>query len=220
LLVFAKEYTPNAAADTADTIYQTLGIKTTILLHPPKSLKTHSNEQRHFFHQILNHAHLWFVQTQKPFLYHSEQPKRNAQKVKRAWLRQHAIAFLEAAQALDLQNTQVKALLIHNAFQHICLGIIRLTMAYQPTTTAIGHLADLCNLTTTIMSEIFPRQTREEKALFRILTTATANLRHNKRPAYNTAPDLEILERRCALLRTETEIIAAQVISAISDTEV
>lgn len=70
--------------------------------------------------------------------------------------------------------------LLAQCLEQTCAGMIAVSLGYRPTTRNLSRLMDLCCNFSNIPMEHFPRDTREEQRLFRVLRGATGGFRYRR----------------------------------------
>jgi hypothetical protein len=81
-------------------------------------------------------------------------------------------------------------------------------LGYHPNHYALSYLFNLCSIFTQLPEEIFPRNTKENELLYKLLTTNFHTLRHAK-TNYHGFTYTELLSKRCSEFIERAEIIAA-----------
>jgi len=106
-----------------------------------------------------------------------------------------ATCCLEAETAIENPNAEpMQAVLLHQATEQICLGLIYAFLGCRPNHYALGYLLDFCELFLPDVTDIFPRQSIEEKARFSKLELRMESLRY--RLSHPSITDIEILRSR------------------------
>lgn len=223
LLVFVQETKENAGSDINDKIKaKTQGALTaTVLIHHVQSLKDLCQDQQFFFWQIMQNADLIFQDINKPpDLNISETPKRNLKSTSHyiAW-RNNNIATIWGWVYNDddaSSSDEVKMSALHQIVEQICLSLIRVFIGYTPNHFALEYLFNLCEYFTTITADFFPRQTREDKSIFKLLKQQPNTLRFSK------ANDVDylyyqVVEERCKNFKNQAEILIQNEINRQSE---
>lgn len=213
LLVFVQETKDNAVSDISDKIKaKTQGTLTaTVLIHHVQSLKDLCQDQKAFFWQIMQKAELIFQDINKPpYLNISETPKRNLKSTSHyiAWRRNNIATIWGWVYNDDdaSSSDEVKMSALHQIVEQICLSLIRVFVGYTPNHFALEYLFNLCEYFTTITADFFPRQTREDKAIFKLLKQQPNTLRFSKT---NDVDYLyyQVVEERCKNFKNQAEIL-------------
>ncbi|PVX46759.1 hypothetical protein C8C85_2642 [Flavobacterium sp. 103] len=225
LLVFVYEAKENAGSDISDKIKaKTQGSLTaTVLIHHVQSLKDLCQDQQFFFWQIMQKAELLFQDINKPpYLNISETPKRNLKSTSHyiAW-RNNNIATIWGWVYNDddaSSSDEVKMSALHQIVEQICLSLIRAFIGYTPNHFALEYLFNLCEYFTTITSDFFPRQTWEDKSIFKLLKQQPNTLRFSK------ANDVDylyyqVVEERCKNFKNQAEILIQNEINRQNEVE-
>lgn len=213
LLVFVQETKENAGSDISDKIKaKTKGSLTaTVLIHHVQSLKDLCQDQQFFFWQIMQKAELLFQDVNKPpYLNISETPKRNLNSTSHyiAWRKSNIATIWGWVYNDDdaSSSDEVKMSALHQIVEQICLSLIRVFIGYTPNHFALEYLFNLCEYFTTITTDFFPRQTREDKSIFKLLKQQPNTLRFSKT---NDVDYLyyQVVEERCKKFIKQAEIL-------------
>jgi hypothetical protein len=213
ILIVANETRPNAVAEVTDLVFvKTNGLfSVTVLLHSQKWISEAPSKYRHFFAKVVASEPVYqTVDWKVPALW-LEPAQRDFGAAAKAWEHRQVIieATLQAENAIEHPaGEQVRAALLHQVVEQVCLGLVEVFMGYRPVHFGLGYLFDLCGNFTGLVDGVFPRQTEEEKELFKLLASNPALLRH--RPQEIELADIEILQRRACVLydRAAKEICA------------
>lgn len=213
LLVFVSETMENASNDISDKIKtKTQGaLTTTILLHHVQSLKSLGQDQQFFFWQIMQNAELLFQDINNPpFLNISETPKRNLRLASNYIANRSNIVITIWNLVYnddDVSNSyELKMFALHQIVEQTCLSLIRVFTGYTPSHFAMEHLFSLCEYFSSITADFFPRQTKEDRAMFSLLKQQSHVLRFAK------ANDVDylyyqLMEERCGKFRKQADIL-------------
>lgn len=208
ILAVSRNLPENAIADLSSQIRALTHEKynLTLLLHKPTQLK--KAKHKHLFQQI--HETGWLMQAQQPIDKLINWPEKNQPS-------QHQLRkftnnrLFTAKQLFDLEYAietsdggLLKASLLHLGVEQLCLAIIYTYMGYYPNHFHLEYLFNLCANCTSIVDEIFPRTTKEDKTLMHILNTTPQQLRFKKTDQF-TLTQLELLEERCEKLYQATK---------------
>ena len=225
LLVFVHETKENAGSDISDKIKtKTKGSLTaTVLIHHVQSLKDLCQDQQFFFWQIMQNAELLFQDINKPpYLSISETPKRNLKSTSHyiAW-RKNNIATIWGWVYNDddaSSSDEVKMSALHQIVEQICLSLIRVFIGYTPNHFALEYLFNLCEYFTTITTDFFPRQTLEDKSIFKLLKQQPNTLRFSKT---NDVDYLyyQVVEERCRVFKKQAKILIQNEINRQNEVE-
>ncbi|OUD31361.1 hypothetical protein [Flavobacterium sp. FPG59] len=225
LLVFVHETKENAGSDINDKIkVKTQGALTaTVLIHHVQSLKNLCQDQQFLFWQIMQNADLIFQDINTPpYLNISETPKRNLKSTSHyiAW-RKNNIATIWGWVYNDddaSSSDEVKMSALHQIVEQICLSLIRVFIGYTPNHFALEYLFNLCEYFTTITADFFPRQTQEDKNIFKLLKQQPNTLRFSKA---NDVDYLyyEVVEERCKNFKKQAEILIQNEINRQNEVE-
>jgi len=109
----------------------------------------------------------------------------------------NARGFIEGAAAIrDPERMPVKVAMLHQGMELVCLGLIRVFLAYKPQRHTLSHLVDLCCSFLPFAEQIFPRKDTEDKELFNLLAGAANGLRY-KGTLPVTFGTINLMENRC-----------------------
>ena len=223
LLVFVHETKENAGSDINDKIKaKTQGALTaTVLIHHVQSLKNLCQDQQFLFWQIMQNADLIFQDINKPpYLNISETPKRNLKSTSHyiAW-RNNNIATIWGWVYNDddaYSSDEVKMSALHQIVEQICLSLIRVFIGYTPNHFALEYLFNLCEYFTTITADFFPRQTKEDKSIFKLLKQQPNTLRFSKANDVDYL-NYQIVEERCKKFKKQAEILIQNEIDQLNE---
>ncbi|OOG69971.1 hypothetical protein [Flavobacterium sp. A45] len=204
LLILTNENKINAAADISDIIKaKTEGRYTaTLLLHKSTSVRHLTSHKLSFFYEALTKSQTIYEHVNvPPNIAFDGIPKRKVDLIRSHWKNRNIIAktFLESENQIDGFDTElIQESMLHIAVEQICLGLIDAFLGYQPNHFSLTFLFDLCEIFTSLPSEIFPRTTEEDKRMFDLLKIHPSSLRW---ASLKTSSFLhtELLEKRCNL---------------------
>jgi hypothetical protein len=171
----------------------------------------------------MQNADLIFQDINKPpFLNISETPKRNLKSTSHyiAW-RSNNIATIWGWVYNDddaSSSDEVKMSALHQIVEQICLSLIRVFIGYTPNHFALEYLFNLCEYFTTITADFFPRQTKEDKSIFKLLKQQPNTLRFSKT---NDVDYLyyQVVEERCKNFKKQAEILIQNEINRQNEVE-
>ena len=200
LLLFVGHFVADAPGNIADRVgTRTNGRCTvTVLMHGKKSLGTSNSDQQFFFYQAMERGRLLFQAARPPYLGFSTPPARDMEPA-RGYVeqRKRAVASFVAAVSENMGTvTRMKVYLLHLIVEHTCLGLLRLFLGYTPNHFSLPFLLELCTYSCPLTALYFPRETDQDKQLFRLLVTSFNALRHGAVDDVNDC-DYEVLRRRC-----------------------
>ena len=183
LFLIVKQFQNDVLGNVANKIKEQTGgrCNVTILMHTKKSLHQKTGDQQHFFYQILQRGTLLYQETTNPsFLPFDETPTRNLKSAKMYVMqRDRTKAFLMDAEGLDGGGaTKLHVYMMHLVIEQTCLGLIRLFLGYSPNQFALQYLFELCEYFSPLTAEIFPRVTKKDRELLKILSGHTNSLRY------------------------------------------
>lgn len=206
LLVITNEIIENASFDIADTIKtKTDGRYTvTLLLHKTTSIRFLAPHKMFFFHEALTKSQMVYEHVNvPPNIAFDEIPIRNLESIRSHWSNRKRIAevYLESENQIDGSDTEViQEAMMHTAVEQLCLGLIDVFLGYNPNHFSIAYLFDLCEIFTDLTSEIFPRNTQEDKELFDLIKAHPSKLRWTRLKTMNFL-HTELLQKRCNLFQ-------------------
>jgi hypothetical protein len=204
LLVFTNENKTNAVADISDIIKnKTDGRYTaTLLFHKATSVRHLTSHKLYFFHEVLTKSQIIYEHVNvPPNIAFDGIPKRKIDLMRSHWKNRNTVAetFLESENQIDGFDTElIQESMLHIAVEQICLGLIDVFLGYQPNHFSLTFLFDLCEIFTSLTSEIFPRKTEEDKMLFDLLKMHPSSLRWANLKT-SSFLNTELLEKRCNL---------------------
>jgi hypothetical protein len=217
LLVVANEARPNAIAEVSDLVYVNSNgmFSVTVLLHSREWINKAPDKYRDFFARVVAAPAVYqAVEWELPAAWVGEFG-RDFDAAAKAWEHRQVIieASLQAENAIEHPaGEQVRAALLHQVAEQVCLGLIEVFMGYRPVHFALGYLFDLCGNFTPLVADIFPRHTTEEKGLFKLLASNPALLRHRSQELSLT--DIELLQRRTATLHQSAALLISDFFEA------
>ncbi|WP_413999144.1 hypothetical protein ACMDB5_00810 [Flavobacterium sp. W1B] len=204
LLVFTNEIIINAVADISDVIKtKTEGRYTvTLLMHKATSVRYLTPHKLYFFYEVLTKSQTVYEHVNvPPNIAFDGIPKRKLDSIRSHWKNRNIVAttFLESENQIDGNNTElIQESMLHIAVEETCLGLIDVFLGYQPNHFSLGYLFDICEIFTSLTSEIFPRKTEEDKKLFDLLKMHPSSLRWANLKT-SSFLHTELLEKRCNL---------------------
>lgn len=204
LLVFTNENKTNAAADISDIIKtKTEGRFTvTLLLHKATSVRYLTPHKLYFFYEVLTKSQTVYEHINvPPNIAFEEVPKRKVEYIRSHWKNRCSVAkiYLESEAQIDGFDTElIQESMLNIAVEQICLGLIDVFLGYQPNHFSLAFLFDICEIFTSLTSDIFPRTTEEDKKLFDLLKMHPSSLRWANLKT-SSFLNTELLEKRCNL---------------------
>jgi hypothetical protein len=202
LVVFADDIPANAIADISNIIHDESSgkVSVTLLVHSVTSFRKASGNQMHFFWKVICLGNLLYYNEKRslgkeiPLLLsqnfgHSTGYWQDRVAIARSLLGSEALAEREGV-------TAVCQSMLHMAVGQVCLGLIEVFLGYRPNHFALGYLFGICSTFSSLASDIFPRDTDENKRLFIILATNISTLRQSHSDHYGKS-DIDMLAGRC-----------------------
>jgi hypothetical protein len=218
LLVLTDEYIINAVADISDIIkHKTQGRYTaTLLFYKTKFRHSLTHNQKYFYHQVVTRGYKAYERENLLLNISFEgSPEFKIKSIKSYWKNRNIIAetYLASVSQLDYTSTGfVQESMYHIAVEQICLGLISVFLGYYPDHFSLPYLFEICEIFTPLTSDIFPRTTREDKAMFDLLKANPASLRWSS-VKKSCLVDIELLEKRCDVFYEKaTEIAEAELL--------
>lgn len=119
-------------------------------------------------------------------------------------------SFLQAARAIEqCDQLLVKIYLYNQTLEQACLGILDFIPGFIPYQYNLNHLLNMCCSFWNFPTEIFPRDTLEEKIFFRNLQDAIKDTRYRRDSALDL-PDAYRYDVRCELFLEMCEGLVAE----------
>lgn len=225
LLVFVFETIENAANDISDKIKTKTGnsLTATILIHHVKSLKRPCQDQQFFFWRIMQNAELLFQDSNRPtYLNFAETPKRNLKSTSSYVANRSNITatIWDWVYSDDdpASSEKVKMSALHQIVEQTCLSLIRVFTGYTPNHFALEYLFTLCEYFTTLTADFFPRQTTEDKSIFKLLKQQPGNLRFSRANGIDYI-HYQLVEERCTKFRLQADILIQNEMERLSRAE-
>lgn len=225
LLVFVYETIENAASDISDKIKTKTGgsLTATILIHHVRSLKNPCHDQRFFFWRIMQDGELLFQDINRPpYQNLAEIPKRDLKSTSSyVTNRSYVIATIWNWVYNDddvASSDKVKMVALHQIVEQTCLSLIRVFTGYTPNHFALEYLFMFCEYFTTLTADFFPRQTAEDKSLFKLLKQQPSTLRFSRTNDIDYM-HYQLVEERCGKFRLQADILIQNEMERLSKTE-
>lgn len=198
LLVFAAGALPGLAEEINDRLSQESSgkAKATVLLYDTRRLSRIKGNHRYFLSEAVAGAECLFAAKGyaiPEFGNDGYDPHARLQ----YWnhCKYMATCCLEAETAIENPNAEpVQAVLLRQAAEQVCLGLIYGFMGCRPNWFELGYLLDLCALFFPEADTLFPRTSPEEQARFAHLSLRMESLRY--RLAHPGITDIEVLRSR------------------------
>jgi len=225
VLVFVYETIENAASDISDKIKtRTKGSLTaTVLIHHVRSLNYHCHDQQFFFWRIMQDGELLFRESNRPpYLNLAEVPKRNLKSTSSYVANRSCIIATIWNWVYNdddvASSDKVKMSALHQIVEHTCLSLIRVFTGYTPNHFALEYLFMLCEYFTTLTADYFPRQTMEDKSLFKLLKQQPSTLRFSRTNDIDYM-HYQLVEERCGKFRLDADILIQDEMERLSKAE-
>ena len=221
LLVIAEEFEDNIANDITDKIKgRSKGLVTvTILLHSVRNIVKLYGDQQLFLSNIINNSQALFIDAEK----HPEVAFNSGiRHVKSTTLYAEDRSNVSSSiWDLVYNNDQyfcyeVRMCSLHQIVEQTCLSLIRVFLGYTPNHFSMGYLFELCEYFTGITSDFFPRNSRDEKNMFRLLKKNPNTLRFSRK---NSSDYLyyQLMEDRCRDFMKEAEVVIEKELERLAE---
>jgi hypothetical protein len=184
LLVLVEESKENAVHDLVDIIKSKTNGKctATLLIHKVSELQTSSEDQRYFFWNVLDKGLCLYQNQQINLTVLEANPRRHYESAK-AYLqcRNVIVNSMESWQENDqgAGYSPLTGVMLGQLIEQMCLGMIRLFMGYSPNHFSLAYLLEICDFFDPLTGSFFPRQTKEDITLFRLLSSSYRVLRYS-----------------------------------------
>lgn len=221
LLVIAEEFEDNIANDITDKIKgrSKSMITVTILMHSVRNIAKLYGDQQLFLCNIIKNSQALFIDAEKHPKIDTNSGIRH---VKSATLYAGDRRNITAAiWDLIYNNDQyfsyeVRMSSLHQIVEQICLSLIRVFLGYTPNHFSMGYLFELCEYFTGITSDYFPRNSRDEKNMFRLLKKNPNTLRFCRR---NSSDYLyyQLMEDRCRDFMKKAEVMIQKELERLAE---
>ena len=210
LLVIAEEFEDNIANDITDRIKsRSKGLITvTILLHSVRNIVKLYGDQKIFLCNIIKNSQALFIDAEKhPKVTVDSEIRHVKSTTLYAGDRSNVTASIWD---LIYNNDQyfsyeVRICSLHQIVEQTCLSLIRVFLGYTPNHFSMGYLFELCEYFTSITSDFFPRNSRDEKNMFRLLKKNPNTLRFSRTNSSNYLY-YQLMEDRCRDFMKEAEV--------------
>lgn len=213
LLVLTDQYIINAVADISDIIkHKTQGRYTaTLLFYKTKFRHSLTHNQKYFYHQVVSKGYKAYERENSPLIISFDKlPKFKIKRIRSYWKNRKIIAetYLESVDNVDYASTGfVQESMLHIALEQTCLGLISVFLGYYPDHFSLSYLFEICEIFTPLTSDVFPRNTSEDKAMFDLLKVNPASLRWCN-VQESCLVSTQLLEKRCGIFYQKAVEIA------------
>ena len=212
LLVFAPNVELDKIGVITDKVFKKSEgqLSVTMIVYDTHTLSKIKGNHRAFLHGVITNTECQFKKPNYVLPNNLEAPIDTTAKEK-YWshCKYMAVSYLEAELAIENPNGEsVQVVLIHEAVEQICLGLIYVFTGCRPNYYKLDYLIDLCGLFFQEIKTIFPRNSEEEKARFSLLSRDTSSLRY--RISSPSITDIEVLRARVNML-LQSSIKAVQI---------
>ena len=212
LLIIAEEFEDNIGNDITDKIKsRSRGqITVTILLHRVRNIIKLYGDQQYFFWNVFKNAQRIHIDAYRSPIIWAKNPEKRYVKSTSAYAgdRRNVTASIWD---LIYNNDQyfsyeVRMCSLHQIVEQICLSLIRVFLGYTPNHFSLGYLFELCEYFTSLTSEYFPRNSRDEKNMFKLLKKNPNTLRFSRRNSFDYLY-YGLMEDRCRDFMKEAEVL-------------
>ncbi|WP_281235171.1 hypothetical protein [Flavobacterium gelatinilyticum] len=212
LLIIAEEFEDNIGNDITDKIKsRSRGqITVTILLHRVRNIIKLYGDQQYFFWNVFKNAQRIHIDAYRSPIIWAKNPEKRYVKSTSAYAgdRRNVTASIWD---LIYNNDQyfsyeVRMCSLHQIVEQICLSLIRVFLGYTPNHFSLGYLFELCEYFTSLTSEHFPRNSRDEKNMFKLLKKNPNTLRFSRRNSFDYLY-YGLMEDRCRDFMKEAEVL-------------
>ena len=159
-------------------------VAVTALVHDIVYVNRRVKEGQYFFSTVLLEGILVFDAHRTPlaeaFLPNLEAVRLLAEKDFERWMRQSGDFFRSAEFIKGRQGRNAAAFLLHQAAEQCYQAILLAFMGYKPTTHNLDKLRRYTNRFSIELAVLFPRDTKEEEALFRLLSSGYVDARYKE----------------------------------------
>ncbi|KAF2335376.1 hypothetical protein DM444_05230 [Flavobacterium ginsenosidimutans] len=221
LLIIAEEFEDNIGNDITDKIKsRSKGMITvTILMHRLRNIVKLYGDQQLFLCNIIKNSQALFIDDEKHPRIDIDYGVRH---VKSTTLYAGDRSSVSASiWDLIYNNDQyfsyeVRMSCLHQIVEQTCLSLIRVFLGYTPNHFSMGYLFELCEYFTSITSDYFPRNSRDEKNMFRLLKKNPNTLRFSRR---NSSDYLyyQLMEDRCRDFMKEAEVMIQKELERLAE---
>jgi len=220
LLLITEQTDQNIIANITDIIHaKTDGsVSVTLLFHKISWFEDVPEARKYFIDKIIQNAQLVYQNVNFKGIGVISITERDIRALRTYWENRKIIAliFLEAEAAMERPTgEQVQEAMLHQATEHICLGLINLFLGYRPHHFALGYLFSLCENFTSLTADLFPRYTVEDKKLFKRLAANLSQLRYKELERISFT-DTEVLHKRCWSFYEQATLLAEQELEHLS----
>lgn len=195
LLVFGTEAESKTITETISKKSEKK-VTATVLFYESRKLSKIKGNHRRFLHGVISRTDCLY--RKKEYVIPEFANVKDDKKAKINYWNHNKYmvkCFLEAENAIENPNGEpVQAILLHQAVEHICIGLIYVFLGCRPNHFGLDYLLDLCALFLPEVDEIFPRSSEEEKLRFSVLSLRMESLRY--RIPYPSITDIEVLRNR------------------------
>jgi HEPN domain-containing protein len=159
------------------------GIKVNIIVYRSEAVRAALEKGSYFFHTIYRNGSILYTHTSLPLheLFPGELPLSAI--TRPTWEKEsgRAMQFYHAARhCLDKGWTELGTFLLHQSAQHTCMALFKSIMGYRSNTHNLIRLLSLTNSISPALTNIFPANTPEEKALLHYLHEAYSGARYHE----------------------------------------
>lgn len=202
LLIFEREHKANAVHDLADIIRsKTKGQAiATLLIHDSNEIQLANGEQKTFFLNVIATGEALYKHKSFSTPSFGEQVHQRDYKQAISYLQNRNLIVNQISEwqgEYEWANySPLKAVMLHHIVEQACLGMLKLFLGYTPNHFALSYLLELCESFAPSAGKFFPRNSAEDKRLFKILSRYSWTLRYSGDDVIDFE-DMSLLQTRC-----------------------
>jgi HEPN domain-containing protein len=167
-----------------------LDIKVNIIVYRSEASRAALDKGSFLFYAIYQHGCMLYRHTGLPLQDSLLGELPTTDTTQSPWEKESARAmqfYLTARHCLDNGRTELGTFLLHQSVQHTCMALFKSIMGYRSNTHNLIRLLSLTATMSPALTNIFPANTPEEKALLNYLHEAYSGARYHEH--YTVPPD-------------------------------
>jgi HEPN domain-containing protein len=160
-----------------------LDVKVNIIAYRSEATRAALEKGSFFFQTIYQHGCILYRHTGLPLQEPLPVEIPTTDVTRPTWEKESARAmqfYLTAHHCLDNGRTELGVFLLHQSVQHTCMALFKSIMGYRSNTHNLIRLLSLTATMSPVLSNIFPANTPEEKALLNYLHEAYSGARYQE----------------------------------------
>ncbi|MBO9565842.1 MAG: HEPN domain-containing protein [Niastella sp.] len=160
-----------------------LDIKVNIIVYRSEATRAALDKGSFFFYAIYEHGFMLYRHTGLPLQEPLTGELPTTDTTRPTWEKENARAmqfYLTARHCLDTGRTELGVFLLHQSVQHTCMALFKSVMGYRSNTHNLIRLLSLTATISPTLTQIFPANTPEEKALLNYLHEAYSGSRYQE----------------------------------------